>query len=115
MLGNRGRAREPRLRIPAALAFAILGCNGKSPVADAPIDGDGTCQVFCYPNGTDAGVCPSNPYQCVSANRMCPAGCDCTTFCFPRTPEGEQNCPTTMGVQCAAPDRTCPAGCEPVG
>jgi hypothetical protein len=103
-----------KLRIPTVLAVAFLGCGGGKSPGDAPIVGDGACQVLCIPDGTDAGVCP-DPFVCVSAaNHTCPGGCMCTAFCFPRTPEGEQNCPTDQGVQCASPERTCPAGCEAV-
>src|SRR5262245_20742300 len=94
---NRARARP--LRIPAALAFALLGCDDARPVADAGVADtgvDGTCAVFCLPDGTDVGVCPSNSFQCVAADHTCPGGCMCSTYCFPRTPEGEQNRPTTM-------------------
>lgn len=112
-----GYVRRVKLRIPAALVFTLAGCGGGGKtVADAGIDGDGTCKVACIPDGTDAGVCPM-PYECVSATtpHVCPAGCECTAFCFPDTPAGEANCPTTGGLQCASPDRTCPSGCSPVG
>ncbi len=73
------------------------------------------CAVICFPDGTDAGVCP-DPFVCVSDTEphACPAGCTCSTYCFPRTAEGSANCPTDDGLDCAAPDRTCPAGCDPV-
>jgi hypothetical protein len=103
--------RVKRLRVPAVLAFALVGCGGDKPPADA----NTACSVLCIPDGTDAGVCPSSPYACVSAQEhTCPAGCVCTAYCFPRTPQGEMNCPTASGLMCAAPDRTCPDGCDPV-
>jgi hypothetical protein len=106
---------KARLRIPTVLAVAIFGCDGGKSIHDAAIAGDG-CAVLCAPDGTDAGVCP-DPFVCVSAEapHVCPAGCMCSAYCFPRTPEGERNCPTDTGLQCASPERTCPAGCEAVG
>jgi hypothetical protein len=115
-----------RLRVPAALTVTVLGCNGGQPLADARLAdgaltdshyvpfGDGNCGVVCFSDGTDAGVCP-DPIVCVSEDRMCPAGCMCSTYCFPRTAQGELNCPTHDGLDCAGPDRECPDGCEPVG
>ena len=78
-----------RLRIPVALGFAVIGatslttvigsCHGSDPVRDAHVfmDADGDahgCELFCIPNGTDAGVCPE-PAQCVDAGSVCPPGC----------------------------------------
>jgi hypothetical protein len=103
-----------RLRVPAALVVSVLGACGddSSGGKDA---GTGECQVKCFPDGTDAGVCPSPEFVCVSEERTCPAGCSCSAFCFPRTAEGEMNCPVgSNGPQCANPDRTCPLGCDPV-
>jgi hypothetical protein len=105
-----------RLQLPAVLAFTVVGCgDGSGGKRDGGATGDAiACGVLCFPDGSDAGVCPE-PYVCVSESRTCPAGCTCSTYCFPRTPEGEQNCPAEPDLQCAAPDRTCPDGCEPVG
>jgi hypothetical protein len=114
-----------RLRIPAVLTVAVLGCNGSTPVVDArladgaPADGyyipfgDGNCGAVCFGDGTDAGVCP-DPIVCVADDRTCPAGCMCTRYCFPRTPEGRMNCPTEDGLDCTGPNFECPEGCEPV-
>lgn len=61
------------------------GCNGDKPPADARLGdgdarlwdsipcGDGNCQIVCFRDGTDAGVCP-DPIVCVSPDRMCPPG-----------------------------------------
>jgi hypothetical protein len=72
-----------RLRIPAAIAFAIgtagtaiaiagaaTSCDGKGSM---PVDAQEGCMLYCIPDGTDAGVCPS-PIQCSDAG-ACPAGC----------------------------------------
>jgi hypothetical protein len=72
-----------RLRVPAAIAFAITSaasavaiagvvtsCDGKG---DPPDDAPAGCMLYCFPDGTDAGVCPS-PIQCADAG-ACPAGC----------------------------------------
>ncbi len=73
---------KQRLRVPAVLAFAIGGsvaiaaslgttsCDSGDPPQDAQIG----CMLFCIPDGTDAGVCPS-PSQCADAGPSCPAGC----------------------------------------
>jgi len=122
--------RRPKLRVPAALAVALLGsaagCDGDKPgtdsgvmigdgkpVADASVYGDGNCGAVCFADGTDAGVCP-DPIVCVSDDRTCPAGCMCTRYCFPRTPEGQMNCPTDDGLDCTGPNFECPPGCEAV-
>lgn len=67
------------LKVPATLAFVVVGgaaivaplmtsCGGESP----PIDAANTCELFCIPDGTDAGtgMCDS----CADAG-ACPAGC----------------------------------------
>lgn len=116
-----------KLRVPAALVVAALGCDGAKPAADAAADatgrdallydaslfGDGNCGAVCFADGTDAGVCP-DPIVCVSDDRTCPPGCMCTRYCFPRTAEGEMNCPTSDGLDCSGPNFECPPGCEPV-
>jgi hypothetical protein len=113
--GRLGRVKK--LRVPAALVVAVMGggvgCGDGSTNRDA---GTGECQVICFPDFTDAGVCPDNPRVCVSETlpHSCPSGCTCSLYCFPRTAEGSANCPTDDGLDCAAPDRTCPAGCDPV-
>jgi len=107
------------LRVPGALVVTLLGCNGDNvrsdaAVADASPFGDGNCAVVCFADGTDAGVCP-DPILCVRDDRTCPPGCMCTSYCFPRTAQGEMNCPTDNGgLQCAGPNRECPEGCDPV-
>jgi len=75
------------LRIPAAIAFtvvagtagvttAITACgHGESPPNDGAIS-DGTtdgsqCELFCIPDGTDAGVCNT----CADTMGNCPVGC----------------------------------------
>ncbi len=82
------------LRIPAAIAFTVVagtattvglssltaGCgHGESPTDGQISDGtvpfpDGTCALFCIPDGTDAGTCP-NPAPCADEMGNCPAGC----------------------------------------
>lgn len=112
------------LRIPAVLAVAVLGCNGDKPrtdagtigdakVADSAPYGDGNCGAVCFADGTDAGACP-DPIVCVRDDRTCPAGCMCSRYCFPRTAEGEMNCPADDGLDCTGPNFECPPGCEPV-
>ncbi len=106
-----------KLRVPAALVVALVGGSGCGDDSEARKDtGDGTCAVICFPDGSDAGVCPDSPWVCVSETlpHECPSGCTCSTYCFPRTAEGSANCPTDDGLDCASPDRTCPAGCDPV-
>ena len=75
-----------RLRLPAVLAVSIAGsvtaalglvasCESSNPPKDAAM---GSCELYCIPNGTDAGVCPS-PAQCADAGTtgpICPAGCE---------------------------------------
>jgi hypothetical protein len=107
-----------RLRVPSVLVVAVFGCHGESVrtdgrISDAAPFGDGNCSVVCFPDGTDAGVCP-DPLLCVREDRTCPAGCMCSAYCFPRTAQGQMNCPTDDGLDCAGPDRTCPDGCDPV-
>jgi hypothetical protein len=108
------------LRVPAALVVVVIGGAGGAGCGDdsrAKRDAaTSVCQVICYPDGSDAGVCPET-LTCVSETlpHSCPSGCTCSAYCFPRTAEGELNCPTADGLDCAAPDRTCPAGCDPVG
>src|SRR5688500_2237099 len=106
-----------KLRIPAALAFTLIGCGEpKKPVidakvADARVDGSGPCSVVCFADGTDAGVCPDPP-QCTTPSGEygeCPPGCFCTAICFPDEPNSgacETNPP-----RCAGPYRECPSGC----
>lgn len=80
------------LRVPAAIAFTLVAgttgaaitalpaCgHGESPtdgqLADGiPVPDDGSCSLFCIPDGTDAGVCP-NPAPCADEMGNCPAGC----------------------------------------
>lgn len=100
------------LRIPAVLAFT-MACGGKKLQSDAAVADsagiDGQCAVLCIPDGTDAGVCASNPYQCVSAQGTCAAGCMCTAYCFAE--DAGITCP-----MCASPSRECPPGCgSPLG
>src|SRR5687768_4505815 len=100
-----------KLRIPAVLAVATISCGGEQ-ARDAAVHDSGACKNFCTPTGTDAGVCPSNPFACVSSDRTCPAGCVCDFACQPKTAEGEMNCPLDGGIMCADRDGSCPAGCE---
>jgi hypothetical protein len=72
------------LRIPAVLACVVIGgvtalglvdtsCGGDRPPIDASVaDGSGSaCELFCIPDGTDAGtVCDT----CADAGN-CPSGC----------------------------------------
>jgi hypothetical protein len=97
-----------KLRIPAVLAVATIGCSGKPSVTDAK----DTCLVFCVSSFTDAGVCPSPPV-CIADDGTCPAGCRCDSYCVARTPEDEANCPSDGGFTCATADGSCPPGCEP--
>lgn len=108
-----------RLRVPAVLAVVVLGCDGDKGPSDARIGdgmnivfGDGNCGALCFPDGSDAGVCP-DPVVCTSNERTCPAGCFCTSYCLPTTAQGELNCPRPDGgfPQCSFPDQTCPDGC----
>lgn len=107
------------------LAVAVIGCDGDNAPSDARPGrdalltdampyGDGNCGAVCFPDGTDAGVCP-DPIVCTSEERTCPAGCFCTAYCLPTTALGEMNCPRPDGgfPQCAFPDFTCPEGCTP--
>jgi len=114
-----------RLRVPTVLAIAVLGCNGEKPrtdagttisdgrVPDSAVFADGNCGAVCFPDGSDAGVCP-DPVECVRDDRTCPAGCMCSRYCFPRTPQGQMNCPTDDGLDCSGPNFECPDGCEAV-
>jgi len=75
--------KKKALRVPAVIAYAVLGgaavvaplaasCGGGSPPVDGAVSGDGNaCELFCVPDGTDAGtVCDS----CADAG-SCPSGC----------------------------------------
>ena len=78
-----------RLRIPTVLAVTLLASGTIAAVAVAcgggqtpPDEGggpvtdviEGTCDAFCIPDGTDAGVCPE-PAFCADGAGNCPAGC----------------------------------------
>jgi hypothetical protein len=73
------RRMRPPLRIPAVLAFTVLGvaagvaagsCGGSgAPTADA-----NTC-VFCVYQGADNGNCPFPTCATGSNHDMCPEGC----------------------------------------
>jgi hypothetical protein len=72
------------LRIPTVLAVTLLAsagvaiplaCGHGHAPADAPMASDGECPAFCIPDGTDAGVCPTDPVQCIDPSGNCPAGC----------------------------------------
>jgi hypothetical protein len=77
-----------RLRIPQVLAFTVLAASsiagiaiacggGQSPPTEAgPVIDviESTCDAFCIPDGTDAGVCPE-PAFCADGAGNCPAGC----------------------------------------
>jgi hypothetical protein len=103
-----------KLRVPAMLAVSLVGCGDtKKPLADAKVV-DAPCAVYCFSDGTDAGVCPDPP-ACVTENGPygeCPAGCFCSAICFPDVP-GSGACETNP-PQCAGPERTCPTGCTPL-
>ena len=103
-----------KLRVPAVLAVSLLGCGeGKKPPQDARLV-DAPCGVFCFDDGTDAGMCPDPP-ACVTASGEygeCPGGCFCTAICFPDV-AGSDACETNP-PRCAGPERTCPEGCTPL-
>ena len=70
----------PLLRIPAVLAFTVVGgaigaaaavgCGGGKPGADAP-----SCSVICVPQGSGSNGC--TPATCAQGSNhdMCPMGC----------------------------------------
>jgi hypothetical protein len=69
------RAMSPRLRIPAALAFTVLGagvaassCGTEKPTVDAGC-------VFCVYETVDNSNCP--PPTCATGSQQdeCPPGC----------------------------------------
>ena len=113
------------LRLPAALAFAVLGgaaglvttasCGHAPSHGDAgPRDGavtdrfavDSVCAITCVQQGPNQNAC-----GCVDRNGMCPSGCyPCELFCIPDgTDAGAASCPT-----CADQNDNCPSGCRPV-
>jgi len=68
---------SPRLRIPAALAFTVLGvgagstatsCGNEQPTVDAGC-------VYCIYESVDNGNCPFPTCATGSHSDQCPAGC----------------------------------------
>jgi hypothetical protein len=69
----------PSLRIPAALAFTVVGtvaasavsCDGGTPRQDAR-----ACQVLCIPQGGgSSSACPLPTCATGSNHDVCPPGC----------------------------------------
>lgn len=67
------------LRIPAALAFTVVGaaaaasmdsCGGTTPEPDAR-----ACPVICVPQGSGSSNCPPTTCATGANHDMCPAGC----------------------------------------
>jgi len=69
------------LRIPAVLAFTVVGaaaiagglaasCGGSPPGPDAS-----SCPVICVPQGTGTSSCPPTTCATGSNHDVCPAGC----------------------------------------
>ncbi len=75
------RAMKRRLKVPTAIAFtvvlsgaAVVGIAGLAGVTGCS-DDEGCERAACIEDGTDAGVCPSDPVVCADDTGACPAGC----------------------------------------
>jgi hypothetical protein len=90
------------LRLPAALAFVVLGCGKDAPKADA------LCLTACVSNTAEQAAC-----GCAGSQAQCPTNCHaCSAFCIQdtSTDAGVTTCPDCIDTQ-----GMCPTGCVPVG
>ena len=71
---------KPKLRLPSAIAVAVLGGATAAAVVTASCgdDGNETCDVYCVPDGLGGGAnCPAPDYPCATGPNLdeCPSGC----------------------------------------
>ena len=109
------------MKLPAVLAFTLLGggavlgvapgCDHGGGTQDAAIGDaharDAECLETCVQDNAEESPC-----GCVDQSFACPSGCrTCNLFCIATSSDGgASQCPA-----CAATDGTCPSGCEPIG